>query len=80
MYLTCSCLLADHDQHGGHKQFCWVEACGRYLRGERDTDRMGDLDPLRAGDPLPLRAGLTDLEADLEADLQTKTHNVPVRL
>lgn len=39
------------------------------LRGERETERMGDLDTLRAGDPFPLRAGLTDLEGDLEADL-----------
>ena len=41
---------------------------------------MGDLDALRAGDPFPLRAGLTDLEGDLEADLQTKTHISPVSL
>lgn len=43
-----------------------------YLRGEREIDRTGDLEVLRpAGEALlPLRAGLTDLEADLEADLQ----------
>ena len=58
--------------------YCWVELCRGYLRGERETDRMGDLDRLRAGDPFPLRAGLTDLEGDLEADLQTKIHISPV--
>lgn len=51
---------------------------GGYLRGERETERMGDLDTLRAGDALPLRAGLTDLEADLDTDLQAKPHITPV--
>ena len=45
-----------------------------YLRGERETDRIGDLEMLRPGGEgrLPLRAGLTDLEGDLETDLQSK--------
>lgn len=38
---------------------------------------MGDLDTLRAGDPFPLRAGLTDLDTDLEADLQAASHITP---
>lgn len=54
-----------------------MHAYGGYLRGERETERMGDLDTLRAGDPFPLRAGLTDLEGDLEADLQVGTSSVP---
>lgn len=53
------------------------ECLWQYLRGERETERMGDLDTLRAGDPLPLRAGLTEREGDLEADLQVSTSSLP---
>lgn len=68
--------LAGYDRTGDMTMMSWM-LVGGYLRGERDTDRIGDLDTLRGGDPFPLRAGLTDLEADLETDLQAASHVTP---
>ena len=68
--MKATVLLSMTEQMNTNNNF---DACDKYLRGEREADRMGDLDTLRAGDPFPLRAGLTDLEADLEADLHART-------